>query len=193
MKIVISIITCCFFFSSCSNHKKSTPQISGKDTLEKQRFFPVTDYLEGEVYNIKKSGVNPLKYTTIDGHIDSVWIKIEEVDSVVAEFLQPDIDTTNLVTLFSGKSFLDQSIGAATLTYDPVVPLPDSMKLKHWDVYIDPKTNKVTRVFMIKEPAKNKTLQLTWLSGQSCKITTIGNDANGVMKVEKEEKLIWDF
>ncbi len=161
--------------------------------MEKQRFFPVTDYLEGEVYNIKKSGVNPLKYTTIDGHTDSVWIKIEEVDSVVAEFLQPDIDTTNLIALFSGKSFLDQSLGAATFTYDAVVPLPDSMKLKHWDVYIDPKTNKVTRVFMIKEPAKNKTLQLTWLSGQSCKITTIGTDANGVMKVEKEEKLIWDF
>lgn len=161
--------------------------------MEKQRFFPVTDYLEGEVYNIKKSGVNPLKYTTIDGHTDSVWIKIEEVDSVVAEFLQPDIDTTNLVTLFSGKSFLDQTLGAVTFTYDAVAPLPDSMKLKHWDVYIDPKTNKVTRVFMIKEPAKNKTLQLTWLSNQSCKITTIATDANGVMKVEKEEKLIWDF
>ena len=193
MKIIISIITCVIFLCSCSNHGKPAKQISGKDSLEKQRFFPVTDYLRGEVYNIKKSGVNPLKFTTINGSTDSAWIKIEELDSVVAEFLHPEIDSTNLVTLFAEKSFLDQSLGAVTFTYDAAVTLPDSMKLKHWDVYIDPKTNKVTRVFMVKEPGKSKTLQLTWLSGQSCKIITVGTDPNGVMKVEKEEKLIWDF
>ena len=168
-------------------------QLAAKDTLEKQKFFPVTDYLEGEIYNIKKSGVNPLKYTTVNDHTDSVWIKIEELDSVVAEFLHPRIDSANLVTLFSGKSFLDQSLNAVTFTYDAALVLPDSMKLKHWDVYIDPKTSKVKRIYMVKEIDKTKTLQLTWVNGQWCKITTIGTDVNGVMKVEKEEKLIWDF
>jgi hypothetical protein len=193
MKIIISIFVCGFFLCSCANHGKPAEQLAAKDTLEKQTFFPVTDYLEGEVYNIKKSGVNPLKYTTVNGHTDSVWIKIEELDSVVAEFLHPKIDSANLVTLFSGKSFMDQSVNAVTFTYDAAVVLPDSMKLKHWDVYVDPKTSKVKRIYMVKEIDKTKTLQLTWVNGQWCKITTIGTDANGVMKVEKEEKLIWDF
>ena len=193
MKIFISIFVCSFFLYSCADHGKPAEQLAAKDTLEKQKFFPVTDYLEGEVYNIKKSGVNPLMYTTVNGHTDSVWIKIEELDSVVAEFLNPRIDSTNLVTLFAGKSFLDQSLNAVTFTYDAAVVLPDSMKLKHWDVYIDPKTSKVKRIFMVKEIDKTRMLQLTWMNGQWCKITTIGTDANSVMKVEKEEKLIWDF
>ena len=46
---------------------------------------------------------------------------------------------------------------------------------------------------MVKQPAKNKILQLTWISGQSCKITTIAIDERGEMKAEKEEKIIWDF
>jgi hypothetical protein len=46
---------------------------------------------------------------------------------------------------------------------------------------------------MVKEIDKSKTLQLTWVNGQWCKITSIITDANGVMKVEKEEKLVWDF
>ena len=193
MKIFISIFVCSFFLYSCADHGKPAEQLAAKDTLEKQKFFPVTDYLEGEVYNIKKSGVNPLMYTTVNGHTDSVWIKIEELDSVVAEFLNPRIDSTNLVTLFAGKSFLDQSLNAVTFTYDAAVVLPDIMKLKHWDVYIDPKTSKVKRIFMVKEIDKTRMLQLTWMNGQWCKITTIGTDANSVMKVEKEEKLIWDF
>ncbi len=193
MKIIISIIICSFFLLSCNNHGKPAQQLSGKDTLEKQKFFPVTDYLEGEIYNIKKNGVNPLKYITVNGHTDSAWIKIEELDSVVAEFLHPRIDSANLVTLFSEKSFLDRSLDAVTFTYDAAVALPDSMKLKHWDVYIDPKTGKVKRIYMVKQADKTKMLQLTWVNGRWCKITTIGTDGNGVMKVEKEDKLIWDF
>ena len=82
MKIIFSIFLCSFFLCSCADHGKPAEQLAAKDTLEKQKFFPVTDYLEGEVYNIKKSGVNPLMYTTVNGHTDSVWIKIEELDSI---------------------------------------------------------------------------------------------------------------
>lgn len=192
MKIIIAVLAGCFFFCSCSNHEKTVSQVSVKDTLDKQRFFPVTDYLEGEIYNIKQAGVNPLKYTSINNHTDSAWIKIEELDSVMAGFLQPRIDSTNLVTLFVGRSFLDRSLNAVTFTYDSVKVLPDSLPLKHWDIYIDPKTNKVTRIYMLKQ-MDGKMLQLTWKSGEWCKIVTIGSGAGAAMKVEKEEKIIWDF
>lgn len=193
MKIVISLLACSLFLYSCNNSGKPAAQSLNKDTTEKQKFFPVTDYLKGEIYNIKKNGINPLKYTIVNSHTDSVWLKIEELDAAVAEFLHPKIDSANLTALFTEISFLDQSLDAVTFTYDPSAALPDSMKLKHWDVYIDPKTNKVKRVYMVKQPNKNTTLQLTWLSGRYCKTTTILTDDKGVMKVEKEEKITWDF
>jgi hypothetical protein len=193
MKIIVLIFACSFFLYSCTDQEKSAEQPSGKDTAQNQRFFPVTDYLKGEIYNIKKNGVNPLKYITVNGHTDSVWLKIEALDSVMAEFLQPEIDSVNLTAFFSEKSFLDRSLDAVTFTYDASVPLPDTMKLKHWDVYIDPKSNKVKRIYIVKQVDKTKTLQLTWVNGQWCKITTITTDANDIMKVEKEEKIVWDF
>ena len=193
MKIIIPLFASVLFLYSCTGSGETENRAAGKDTTAVQIFFPVTNYLKGEIYNIKKSGINPLKYTTINERTDSVWVKIEQLDSTLSEFLQPEIDSVNLSPLFTQKSFMDQSLNAVTFTYDPSGPLPDSMKLKHWDVYIDPNTNKVKRVYMVKQMDKSKTLQLTWVNDQWCKITTITTDEKAVMKVEKEEKFIWDF
>lgn len=193
MKLSLVFITCSIFFYSCTNSGKSDEINTLKDTAVAKNFFPVTDCLKGEIYNIKSSGVNPVRYTTINGVTDSAWVKLEQLDSSVSEFLSPQIDSANLVTLFKEKSFLDQSLNAVTFTYDPAGPLPDSMKLRHWDVYVDPKSNKVKRIYLVKQLDKNTMLQLTWVNEQWCKTTTIITDTSGAMKVVKEEKLIWDF
>lgn len=193
MKILFPVIACIFILFSCNNSGK-TDSVAVERNIEKnQKFFPVTAYLKGEIYNIKKAGINPLKFTTINNQTDSVWLKIEELDTAVSEFLHPEINDTNLISLFTEKSFLDQTINAVTFTYDATVSLPDSMLLKHWDVYIDPQSNNVKRIYLVKEISKSKTLQLTWVSNKWCKITSIITDEKGVSKIEKEEKLIWDF
>ena len=193
MKIIIYLLACSFFIQSCNDSGKFAGQSFNKDTAEKQRFFPVTTFLKGEIFNIKKSGINPLKYTTVNNQTDSAWLKIDELDIALQEFLKPEIDSTNLITLFTEKSFLDQSIDAVTFTYDPSSILPDSMMLKHWDVYVDPKTNKVKRIYMVKDVDKNRILQLTWISNQWCKIISIVTNEKGESKIEKEEKFILDF
>lgn len=191
----------CFFLTllvfpvylSCTNQSNTVSKIPDKDTVVIQSFFPVTSFLKGQLYDIKKSGINPLKYTTIKNHTDSVWLKLEQIDEAVNEFLHPEIDSVNLISMFTEKSFLDQSIDAFTFTYDPVGPLPDTMNLKHWDVYIDPTNGKVKRIYIVKEINKTKMLQLTWLSNQWCKITSIITDQDGTSTIEKEEKITWDF
>lgn len=193
MKLSLVFFACSIFFYSCKDSGKPAEKGSVRNTTVARNFFPVTECLKGEIYNIKSSGVNPIKYTTVNGVTDSAWIKLEQLDSAVSEFLYPEIDSANLVSLFSEKSFMDQSLNAVTFTYDPAGPLPDSMKLRHWDVYVDPKSNKVKRIYLVKQLDKNTMLQLTWVNEQSCKITTIITDASGAMKVAKEEKLIWDF
>jgi len=109
------------------------------------------------------------------------------------EFLQPEIDSANLVPFFTETKFLDQTINAFTFTYDPKIQLPDSVNLKHWDVYIDPETSKVKRVYIIKRSGENKILQLTWQSNEWCKTTTIITTPDGISKIEKEEKISWDY
>jgi len=182
---------------SCNNSSDTDPVVTpapAKDTAAKQGFFPVTSFLKGEIYTLKADGINPKKYTTINDHTDSAWLKVEEFDAAFYEFLHPEIDTANLSTLFTEKSFMDQTINAFTFTYDPTIqPLPDSMQLQRWDVYINPDNNKVKRIYMVKQISSNKTLQLTWVSGQWCKLTSIITDAAGASKIEKEEKIFWDF
>lgn len=191
--MTLPLFTGILLLFSCTHSEKKNDMVQEKPLPQKQHFFPVSSYLKGELYTIKNKGINPLKYTTINNHTDSVWLKIEDLDAAVQEFLQPEIDSVNLITLFTEKSFLDQTLNAITLTYDPAVPLPDTFKLKHWDVYIDPDLNTVKRIYMVKEMSKTSLLQLTWVNNRWCKITYIVTDEKGVSTIEKEEKLVWDF
>ena len=58
---------------------------------------------------------------------------------------------------------------------------------------INPETGKVKRIYLVKNPGKNKILQLTWLGDRSCRTTTIIEPANGNSYIEKEEKITWSF
>lgn len=188
--IIAAII---ILLSACnnSNSKKINTQIS--QAKEIPDFFPVTAYIKGQIYEILQKGLTPLKYTIINNHTDSVLIKLEDLNTVLNEFLHPVIDSNNLTTMFTETKFLDQTINAFTFTYDPKLQLPDSLQLKHWDVYIDPETGKVKRIYIIKKSGENKMIQLTWLSNQWCNTTTIINYPDGTSKIEKEEKISWDY
>jgi len=135
MKIFFLLSAGIIVLISCNNSSTSEAiktEIK-PDSLQPKRksFFPVTSYIKGEIFGFKKDGINPIKHTTIKNHTDSVWLKIEEVEGAVKEFLYPEIDSLNLVSLFSEKSFLDQSVDSYTFTYDPDGTLPDTMTLKH--------------------------------------------------------------
>ena len=193
MKISIAAILVSLLLHSCNDHHAKTPTEPASIVVEKQRFFPVTDYIKGQLFELNKRGINPLKYHTVNNRTDSSWLKLEDIPRAVDEFLHPEIDSVNLVSLFTEKKFMDQSIDAYTLTYDATGPLPDSMTLKHWDVYIDPATGNVRRIYMVKTVGESKTIQLTWQSNKWCKTTVLLNKPDGTTLIEKEEKITWDF
>jgi hypothetical protein len=200
MKALCKATTVMLIFLSCG-HRSSEKESMSKPVMpvaenpvpSKQSFFPVTSYFKGQLYDIMHKGINPLKYVTIKDHTDSTWLKIEKFPDAISEFLHPEIDSLNLTTLFTEKKFMDQTIDALTFTYDPTGLLPDSMSLNHWDVYINPKTGKVKRIYLVKNPSPGQTIQLTWQGDKWCKITTISNKTDGTSEVEKEEKITWDF
>jgi len=180
-------------FLACNNSATKKADAATVPVVEeKPSFFPVTDYLKGQIYEIAEKGKFPVKYTTINEKTDSVTLKFDGLNELFKDFLHPLIDSSNLIPLFKETKFLDQTIAAFTFSYDPKTTLPDSMLLKRWDVYIDAESNKVKRVYMVKKDKDNKTLQLLWESDKWCKITTI-NNAGDSSKVEKEEKISWSY
>jgi hypothetical protein len=193
MKIVPVLIALTTVLLSCNGSSDTNKTESQAEEIKKPSFFPVTAYFKGQLSEFEKSGINPLKYTTIKGHTDSAWLKIDEVKNAVKEFLYPEIDSINLVSLFTERSFLDQSLDAVTFTYEAAGKLPDTMTLRQWNVYLSPETGKVKKIYMLKEPAEGRTLQLTWQSGEWCKIVSIITDQKGNSSVEKEEKITWVF
>ena len=180
---------------SCHNssEKKVDTPPPPVETRESPAFFPVTDYIKGQIREITEKQVNPIKYVTIKGHTDSSWLKMEELPAAFDDFLHPEIDSMNLISLFKETKFMDQTINAVTFTYDPIATLPDSMHLEHWDLYIDPATGKIKRVYMVKTAGEGRIRQLTWQGDRWCKIVDIVSKADGTSAVEKEVKITWEF
>ena len=186
------------FFASCKTNKKSpgdinttnNSQIITGDTVS--NFFPVTSYLRGEIFSIKTGGITPIKKTTVQKVTDSIWVKESDFETTFSAFLFPIIDTSNLKKTFTEKRFLDQTLNAFTFTYDPLNDEGNSFAFKHWDVYVDPETNKVRRIYLTKKLDADTELLLTWQSGKWCKIITVKN-IGGKTTIIKEEKISWSY
>ncbi len=174
-------LTSLFFLCACHNKAANQHQdvtVVDTATKESQSIFPVTEFLLGQLKEIDSLPVTPLKITINNDKRDSVWLKKKDIRPFAIPFLHPVIDSISMQNFFEEKSFMDQTINAVTLSYDPIKKLPDSMKLNHWDIYIDPQKNTVQRVYMVKEEIINEatvTTQLTWKVNKECSIRTINN------------------
>ena len=184
--LLLLISACSSKKSSLSNNSENTPQIIIGVTAS--NFFPVTSYLRGEIFGIKTIGITPIKITNINKKTDSVYVKEADYETTFAAFLSPIIDTANLKNTFTEKRFLDQTLDAFTFTYDPTNGKENSFVFNHWDVYVDPETNKVRRIYLTKSSDADTQLLLTWQSGKWCKIVTVKNAS-----IIKEEKIYWSY
>jgi len=167
--------------------KKQTIENTTDSTLEK-KYFPVTEFILGEIHGIRDKGINPIKKT---GH-DSVFLKIESLEKEMADFLTPVITQTSMVPFFTESSFMDQTTNYYTFTYDPREILPDSISLRHWDVYVDPKKSTVWRIYMLKEGPETMR-QLTWEAGRRCQIVELSKDSTGALSLFRETTIRWDY
>jgi hypothetical protein len=198
MKTILFSFCFVIVLASCNNKNKQAGNTEKtgiaeitKDSAE--TFFPVTNYLRGEIAQIKTIGITPVKkHIKNEVTVDSSWLKPEDYQKEFADFLTPVIDTANLMQWYSQNKFLDQSVNAYTFTYDPLKALPDSMPLLHWDVYVDPKSQNVKRVFIRKKISADEEQQLTWQSGKWCRMVTIKNTGNNVA-ITNEVKIEWSF
>jgi len=185
---------CLLILNGCFNNSNKTNTVEKKVLADS--FFPVTSYIKGQIVVLDSLPVTPLQITTIKGKSDSVWITKNDLKKILSTFLSPTIDETNLVDFFKETKFNDQTLNAITFTYDPSKILPDSISLRHWDVYVNPETGVVEKVYIvknIKEDNKKITQQLTWQTNVLAKITTILNKEDGNQELLKEVVFTWKF
>jgi hypothetical protein len=179
-----------------SCHEKKSNPVPVIATAKTDSFFPVTSFLEGQMNLLDSLQLSPMHITTFKDRNDSVWVKREELRPLLQSFLSPEITERNFTTLFRETKFIDQTLNAVTFTYDPVQHLPDSVTLRHWDVYVNPETGHVTKVYIVKqtkEQGKRYTYQLIWQTGKWAKITIIQNNSDGTDLLLKADKFIWNF
>ena len=193
MKTSLILLSVVIIFFSCNNkadESRVPAKVEDVKPEERSSFIPVTSYIKGQLLSITQQGINPSIKITKANKTDSSSLNLADLRTVLAEFLTPVIDTINLTSLFKEEKFNDQTLNAFTFTYDPKTTLPDTMQLKHWDVYIDPDANKISKVYMVKQ-RQDTTFQLTWVNDAWCSIRTIINKNGKESFVEKEEKITW--
>ena len=189
MKIKIIAIVMVSVLLSCK-HKKDDSQSSNfpatDTTVAAPSFFPVTGFIEGQIAELKNANKKITAHLTKDNKTDSILLLPKQWDSVFADFHLPNIDSTTLSKYFKETKFEDQTLDAITLSYDANQSLPNTIPWKHWDIYINPESNEVERIYLVKSLPNNTTLQLTWIPGSSCKKTYIreGDTTNKLMVSE---------
>ncbi len=199
MKNLSVLIILFFSLTGCNNNNTKAPV--GADgpsgtTAKVDSFFPVTSYIKGQLHEIDSLPVTPLRIITAGEKSDSFWIKREELKLYLQPFISNEINETNLTALFKESKFNDLTLNAITFSYDPAKSLPDSLLLQHWDVYVNPETNKVSKIYIVKKIAnkkENTIQQFTWVADKWAKIVTIKNSQEGAKPIISEEKFIWAF
>lgn len=91
------------------------------DTTAKldSQYFPVYDYLSGEIQYVDSTPVGLMKYTAVGKVIDSGYIQLEEFHRLTSQFQLPEIKDSMLKHNFHETSFADKSNGNATFFYKP--------------------------------------------------------------------------
>ena len=199
MKKYVFFIALLYFVPGCNNKSEQSDTVAevkpAADT-SKVTFFPVTSFLKGQLLVLDSLPVTVLQVKTVGKKSDSSWLKKENIRPILQPFISQEINADNLTGFFKQSKFNDQTVEAITFTYDPIAALPDSIHIRHWDVYIHPETGKVKKVYLLKnaeENGKKYTLQLTWETDHWSKIVTILNKPGGNSEVESEIKLVWNF
>lgn len=195
MRIVLLLIICFPLLFSCNSENSQTqPSVSSEE--KKDTFFPVTSFIKGQFLHLDTIPITPLKIVTNKNKVDSSWIKREELRGYLNPFISDEISANKLEKYFAETKFKDLTLNTFTFTYDPKQPTPDSIKIAHWDVYINPETGNVSKIYIVKtwkEKEFEYTQQLTWQTNEWAKIVLIKSNPKKSTNEILDQTFVWDF
>ena len=184
--LFIFIFVC--LIASCSQNKseKSTANQPDSDAS----FFPVGNYLLGDIASLKQNGISPKYFHVKNGISDSSFLQIQNIESNLSDFLSPMIDSVSLNAWVKENKFYDESIESFTLSYDVQKDYFEKTVWRKWDVYVDPESQKVDRIFLVKNISDSTIAQLSWIPKSHAKIVIINNQNSSIVE---EKTFFWNY
>lgn len=171
----------------------ATDSAKGKPTTKKNDFFPVADYIRGQINLMDSTPIGFAKYHTRMGKSDTSYASTAAFDSVAKEFLPAELSDSVFEKNFQESSFMDQSTQSVTFTY---ATKDDGPGLKRVDVLAvqNADFDKIKSIYMEKTEMHQDTLvqkKMIWMAKQSIQVITIRQPANRPPTTE-QVKLVWD-
>jgi hypothetical protein len=164
-----------------------------QDSAKPQPFFPLADFIRGEISYVDSLPVGIKKFTTHGGKTDSTYIQLNEFHRLAGEFQSPELSNPAFERKFKETSFFDQSTNTATFLYtstdtSTTVKRADVVTAKG-DIY-----DEVRSIYIEKNSTDGKynvTKKMYWKPKRNFQIITL--TAAGSGKPENELiKVVWD-
>jgi hypothetical protein len=196
MKQIMSVLALINIFVSCNHHSaqneiKASDQ---KDTLQVQTFFPIADFIGGQIKMIDSLQLPLSKSLTAGSKTTLESISDKEFRLLANNFLQPDINDTAIRKFYTETSMADQSIPSVTLIYTTA---NTGLPIQKINVYIKPdpvKNDKVSSIYIEKVFSNADTVisqKLYWKSDKNFQINTEKRLGSITFPAE-QVKVIWD-
>jgi len=193
----LALITGCFF-AACSNPSPSNNAVktAGTDSsAAPQDFFPVPDYIGGQVKIIDSLKLPISKTVTINNRPVLSAATDTELGELARQFREPDINDPALKKQYTQTSIADQSVPSITLIFSTV---DTSLVIQKINVYIQPdpvKSDRVTGIYIEKHFNRNDTgynQKLYWKTDKNMQIITEKKVKGNSLPME-QTKISWGY
>jgi len=179
-----------------SCHPKQ-PETSAGNSIQtdttKKNYLPVADFLRAEIATVDSLPLRLMKYTIVNGKMDSGIITTPVFDQIAKEFLMTDLDSSNFEKRFEENSFVDRSTNLVSFTYST----KDSGDgLKRVDVLLSPGagSDKLNSIYMEAISVKKDSSiisKMSWKAGRNFRILHINRPKNG-QEITNQTIVVWD-
>ena len=166
-----------------------------KTDVPAEQFFPVTDYIKGELAKLDTSLATFYKIETVDGVSDTVPIRNTDVKRYARDFATlPDISSNELKNDYQITHEYDDMLNAFVFMFTTNEDHP----VKREDVVLDPAPNAqgkndIQSIFVELWQNNGDTLvrkNMLWEAGKNFQVTTV-SEAGGTQHAKKLQ-VVWN-
>ena len=190
MNRIVFGLLCLFIIVSCKSKKAEKPEVPAAD------FFPVKDYLNGQIAQLDTASYNFQKIETVDGRSDTIGIKSADVKTYAKPFQDiPDLSAKEIKDDYSVDKLYDDIQEAFVFTYTTKEDHP----VRQQQVTLEPDfnaagKNDIRSVYVdLWETNKDSSVRkhMMWEANKNFYITTT-TEVTGQPERTKTTKIVWN-
>lgn len=182
--------------AACNNQSATStnndPLAVKTDSLNNEPFYPITQYIQGQIAYVDSTPLAIEKITFINGkRVDSVIIDRNAFKLLAQEFLKPDLNDKNIKPFYTENSYHDLTINSVTFNYTTT---DRNQELQQADILLNPENNRVKNVIFRKSRTVGDTsynINGLWKANMNFQLNYTIQPANE-KAYTKQIKIIWD-